>query len=747
MARADVNRHRILKLTAENCGRKVQEAKIRASKVKKERDEVARLASLEILERLESAERRREELLSARGRKSLSRISRNEAAIRIQRVWRKQRLQKAIREFQAQRISLESVANHTFDQVVGKFKNPGTVRAATRLLLVVGLVDTDVGQQDLDRLVRTFLSSFMIVGHTTEVLHSHDQALEMVTTYRIESNIFQDLIAKANQFVNALERYNHVQRSVDALSTLWQSYLSAFQDWKAHDASVLVEMLVGKFVDLDLMLLDIQNSPTMQAVVEEYTQGIKDGQMHLLQKIRHLIGDKTRAVVRTAVQAGRRRHTLAQRIQTLPPTTIEEPTAAEEIHLEITEPPSFGQGLSNRQIMHELALDPNYELTVPAKSEDQLSREQHFKTAFYTAFLSSLRANDQFLLPAMVKDIKSRILSLLQPNSPSYTTFSSHLDSTIVDQECQRGLFDTQKFLEYILHSMRQLCAPVRDEDVASISRIVGEDDAETFVLRIKRVSEVLGMMAMDSANFHLQVARPGLVGQAVQYERTKFGEQLARGDVTLTRTSQWLEEVTRRVLEERGGRTDTPFHAIDIWRHAFADLLLSENEAPETLALDTDRLEDLRSKLKDILLLSAILLVSKTFSAGSTGRNVNWSTLASRLKVLQSESPENIVAEIVQFVSSPQVNRDTLLSIIRRIQTGNDPCVILLQRRIKTLIMNALIGSETSVTGMGFGEVEKEVKDIVENIRKVGRVNWACYREWYEGIVGSSLEGASFTE
>src|SRR5579859_120884 len=294
MARADDNRDRLLKLTAENCGRKVEEAKIRASKVKKERDEVARLASLEILERLESAERRREELLSARGRKSLSRISRNEAAIRIQRVWRKQRLQKAIREFQAQRISLESVANHTFDQVVGKFKNPGTVRAATRLLLVVGLVDTDVGQQDLDRLVRTFLSSFMIVGHTTEVLHSHDQALEMVTTYRIESNIFQDLIAKANQFVNALERYNHVQRSVDALSTLWQSYLSAFQDWKAHDASVLVEMLVGKFVDLDLMLLDIQNSPTMQAVVEEYTQGIKDGQMHLLQKIRLLIGDKTR---------------------------------------------------------------------------------------------------------------------------------------------------------------------------------------------------------------------------------------------------------------------------------------------------------------------------------------------------------------------------------------------------------------------------------------------------------------------
>jgi len=740
MARADVNRDRLLKLTAENCGRRVEEAKIRARKVKKERDEVARLASLDILERLESAERRREELLSARGRRSPSRISRTEAAIRIQRIWRKQRLQKAVNEFQSQRISLESVTKHAFEQVVGKFKVPATIRAATRLLIVLGLVNPEIGQKEIDGLVRTFLSAFMILGHTTEVLHSHDQSLEMVPNYRRGSNIFQDLIAKAREFVTALEHHNRTFASAAGLSELWTTYLTAFQAWKVHDASVLVEMLVGKFVDLDLMLLDIQKSPTMHAVVEEYTQGIKSGQMLLLSKIRRLVGDETRNVVRIAVQAGRRRHALAQRAQTLPIT--EDPTPEEQVQMEILEPPSFGgQGLSNRQIMHELALNPEYELVPPSKSDDQRSREELFKNTFYASLLLSLREGDQSLLPTLVKDIKSRILSLLQPSSPSYTTFSEHLDETIVQQECQRGLFDMQKFLNYILHAMRQLCAPIRDGDVASISTINGVDDLDTFVMRIRKVAEVLALMALDSANFHLRVARPALLEQAQQYERTKFSEDIKRGTGTLTRTTQWLEEPAAKLREERASSNTPPPSSIDIWRHAYTDLLFSDADIPETFSLDIDRIQHLRSQLNDIILLAAILLVSKTFSAGSTARQITWTTLSSRLKVLQSESAENIVAEIDQFISSPQLKREILVSVIRRIKTGNDPCVVLLQRRMKSLIINALAGAEVAVAGMGFGEMEGEVREVLGAVGKVGRVNWACYREWYDGIVGSYLE------
>ena len=138
-------------------------------------------------------------------------------------------------------------------------------------------------------------------------------------------------------------------------------------------------MLVGKFVDLDTMLLDIQESSTMQSVVEEYSQAIKSGQMLLLSKIRRLVGDETRNLVRKAVQSGRRR-----RLQQTPqPSAIEDP-APDEIVGEIIEPPT-SSGLSNRRIMHELAINPEYEITPPEKTEDQRLQEEMFKNTFYTS--------------------------------------------------------------------------------------------------------------------------------------------------------------------------------------------------------------------------------------------------------------------------------------------------------------------------------------------------------------------------
>src|SRR4030095_16302089 len=104
----------------------------------------------------------------------------------------------------------------------------------------------------------------------------------------------------------------------------------------------------------------------------------------------------------------------------------------------------------------------------------------------------SLRNNDQSLIPTIVHDIKSRLLSLLQPSTPSHITLSEYLDHTIVLQECQRGLFDLQSFLNYIQNTMRQLCAPIRDTSVSAIASINGQDDVNTFVLRIKRINEVL---------------------------------------------------------------------------------------------------------------------------------------------------------------------------------------------------------------------------------------------------------------
>jgi len=291
---------------------------------------------------------------------------------------------------------------------------------------------------------------------------------------------------------------------------------------------------------------------------------------------------------------------------------------------------------------------------------------------------------------------------------------------------------------------MRQLCAPVRDEDVSGIHGLQGVDDAETIVLRVRRIAEVLSLMALDSANFHLTVARPGLISQAIQYERTKFAEDIAAGTVSLHQTTKWIEDAATAFRAENSNIRPT---ANQIWRRAFVDLLFSTNEPPETFGFDGDRITELRTRLRDTVTLAALVLISKTFTAGNTSRPLDWSTLSRRLAILQADSAENILAEIERFISSTQIKRDLLLSMVRRIKTdARDPFVVLLERRVKSVLATVLMGGEVgSLAGVGLGEVEGELKGITGKVGGLGKVNWGCYREWYESIVKGWLDRDSF--
>ena len=732
LAKAHGNRDRLLKVVAETCGRRVELAKKKARQVKKERDEEARVASRDILLRLESAEKRREELLSARGGRSSwssSRkndvVQRSEAAIRIQRAWRRYQLVRAVKEFVPLDITIESITALPFEQVVDKFRAPATVNTTSRLLSVLGLIKPSLSDKEGDSLVRTFLSAYMILGHTQEVLHSHDQPLQLVPPIPPPTK-FQDLTSKAHTLLTLLERHNRLLISTPLLRPHFTSYLTAFQSWKSHDSPILVELLVSKFVDLDGMLQDIQSSPTMQSVLEEYTQAIKSGQMLLLAKIRRLVGDETRNIVRRAVQAARRR-----RREVVP---VRDQVQEDSVQVEIIEPPRMNVGLSNREMMHELALDPEYEITLPQKSEEEQLREELFKKTFYDGLLSSLRGGDMSLIPGIVGDIKSRLLSLLQPSTPSYNSLSEQLDGTIIAQECQRNLFDMEKFTRYVIGVMRQLCAPIRDDDIASISSLQGNNINETFVLRVQRIMEVLGLMALDSANFHLRIAKPTLLPQATAYERTKFAEDLEKGNVTLEKTTKWLETAAQRELSNASSSSNPS----SIWRNAFIDILFSSDELPETLGMDIGRISTLRSQISSVVTIAATLLLAKTFSAGNTSRNIDFAQLAQRLKVLSSESVENIVLEVERFIGP--LKRDLLSSMIRRVRSGEgDPCVSILERRVRSILDSILSGGEISkaaLSGMGLGDVETEIREIIRMAGKVGKVNWACYREFYQDII-----------
>jgi len=495
-------------------------------------------------------------------------------------------------------------------------------------------------------------------------------------------------------------------------------------------------MLITKFVELDNMLLDIQDSPAMASVVSEYTEAIKSGQCLLLAKIKLLRGsEETRGIVRRAVQASRRRRAAAalqqqQQSQSVP-VAQEDPAGDQTAIGELMEPPSSSQntGLSNRRIMHELALDPNYQLSPPEKSPEQKSREQHLKTQFFNALRLTLQNNDQSLLPGLVADVKSRLLTLLPPSSPSYATVQSHLDETLTSQQCAHNIFDIADFITYVQNMMKALCAPVRDAEVAALETLGGEGDLDRFLLRMERTIEMLGVMALDSANFHLNLARPALVAQALVYERTKFAEDVESGRVKLTRTREWIES------NVDGNET---LMVMGVFHRAFVNLLFTTEEIPETFPFDTERIAALRTQIHETITLTALILLTKTFTAGANSRTLDFSTLSRRLKILLQESPENILAEIQRFMG-PSTSRPTLLNMIRRIKSdaARDPCVLLLQKRLKVVLVRVLGGGEAgALAAVGLGEVEGEVRAISGAATKLAGVNWGCYGVVYEGIL-----------
>ncbi len=84
---------------------------------------------------------------------------------------------------------------------------------------------------------------------------------------------------------------------------------------------------------------------------------------------------------------------------------------------------------------------------------------------------------------------------------------------------------------------MGKLCAPVRDDEVASLKNHLND-----LVKLFQEIMKVLDHMKLDMANFTIQQARPLIVSQSVEYEKIKFKEFLETQSDGLQMTRAWLQ-------------------------------------------------------------------------------------------------------------------------------------------------------------------------------------------------------------
>ncbi|CAI7587962.1 unnamed protein product [Penicillium pancosmium] len=692
-------RERLLADIAAKCEDQVKRAKKKAEDQReKQAAEHARIR-LEMAEKLAEAEKRRTAYQQTHRRqrtsslpvaeeKKMSRsvtksLTRDAAARKIQRVWRTHHAKAVMQEFKALNLSVEQVREMSFEKV----------------LRLCGLQDMEGGAMGERGAVRTFLSSYLIVTHPAEVL-SGDGEQE------------QDLISNARELLVAFDQVTALLSSgccsptviTADLQILCEShnvFFSAFHAWKSHDSTVLIEIMLAQFVELELIWQTVKDDQA-GGVAEDYRQGIRQNQILLLARLKRLAGsDRAMEMIRVSLKKAKREKRRSSSKQAIPRSAeVAEASSTDVLSENVTSPISESFNNIDSTVLHDLekqrtspherftkiltALPDNRELV----HELLLNKEFKIEETSYTGprerimehMCEQMRQDVEAghgtgWTVAMATVIQDRLLRSLRPGNSLYVLISEVLDPKLVESQCKAGSFSYENFFDFMNNILPRLCAPYRDPAVKAFA----EDNSGDAIDKLARLMGIIDLLSLDHTNFMIQVAAPQLIQEAPGYEQRTFDKGITDGSISLGKTRRFWRTHRKMIVDEMKKRDPESIHgepqpsASRVYAYGLADLVLSnavvsEDLIPETLVLDQQRLERLHAKAFQIVATASILLTAKNLLKRDA--RSHWKAEADRIMSLDfNEISAERVQSILQSTHPMPPNASAQLSsTIRRV-------------------------------------------------------------------------------
>ncbi|EOD47519.1 putative iq calmodulin-binding motif domain protein [Neofusicoccum parvum UCRNP2] len=693
-------REKHLAQVAAACAEEVRRAKKVAEDMKERKAAEEARYRLEMQEKLQEAERRRQEYKRNNQRrprtasvpssadqpkKQLPDHARapddDTAARRIQRAWRARRRRRMVESFLELGLSIDKVHDTSFEDISAQIAEQTVISATSNLLNLFGLLgpaEEPIGSDPAA--IRTFLSAYLILGHPAAVLSSKDGDLE------------QDLIKKATDLIISFEsamsklcpsnRYTPPPTQLETVVLAHGAFLTAFSDWKAQDSHTLIEMMVASFVNLDAIWQSVKDD-TRGEVANDYRQGIRDNQVILLSKIRKLAGpERANQLIKKAINESRRAKARERRrrpVGDVRPRAAESDAASETSenssdasNSHSTDRASRGRDLlqedasitshgdidiegaqadalaklfspmpSNRVLVHELAIDKEFRIdeAQPSEIRDSLNREicESMKRGFE-------RGEGAPWTTAMADNIRGKLLRLLKPGNSMYKLISEALDPEFIHQQATQGVFSYDKFYSFMASILPKLCAPFRDAQVKALAEELQESgDLDQMIGKLFRLLHIIDLLALDYQNYLLQTMAPTLIKEAPGYEQRAFAQDLESNVITLQKTKRWFSSASVNCLTEADRRDPIygPPTAQKIYARGLVDLAiahppLQDSEVPETLHLDQARLARIREDAVKITTVGSILLTAKNLLRRDV--RSQWKPEAARLWTLLKE-------------------------------------------------------------------------------------------------------------
>ncbi|KAI1343871.1 IQ calmodulin-binding domain-containing protein [Xylariaceae sp. FL0016] len=466
-------------------------------------------------------------------------------------------------------------------------------------------------------------------------------------------------------------------------------------------------------------------------------------------------------------------HVVSSQLQTLtPPSTPPSQHELKQSILQSSYPPILPD---NRIIVHELAINREYRI------EFQHFQEQH-KIRMEPLFkdLRSGPRNEekefQYLV-IMANYIRDRLQHLVRNGSTMHTFIGEILDTEVAQQQFLAGSFSYDKFFASMGSLLPKLCAPVRDGEAKDL--VENKLTKGHVVDRLEALISFIDVMLYDYANYMLQVAAPNLVESATPYEAKKFAEDVNDGNVTLARAeASWIAarnkvhaEAARRDPEGVNLARSRPTADKIYWQmlvDEFTRPSPADDSVPEPLVLDTKRRARLGRHTLRIITAGAILLQCKNMLKRDV--RAPWKTEAGRIFTVlesmdddtkplnQSTAIHGVMAALEAGRSMPAATKTHLQALVAKLLTAYDeakrdnteprePVLRLLLTRVRGHILARLQAGSASekvratstasekLAGLGLPEFVERVREMVDEIARVGAVDREAHGIWWEGV------------
>lgn len=629
---AKQTRERNLKEIAAACAEEVKRAKAVAETTKGKREIELQKMRQQMEERQAEAERRREELKKqsprARGSSLCTKkstdglppvaevketepkpLAEDAAVCRLQTWWRATTKRQAVHDFAQLGLTIDGVRDTPYDTVTELLSEQRVILTTAHILAICGLRKGAPRSIDQMRVVKSFLSAFLILGHPAQVLSNlYDlgdrepgSSSQQIPSDDLASPLVQELVGKAKDllitFENILSRlsshnnYTVPPALVETLPSVYASFESVFVNWKSRDSHALADGMLHQYVELDALLESVKESSEL-AVVEQYREAMAPNQMMLIARIKKLLGkDRGWKAIRDAVRQGRKTRAARKKEKQadMRPRIVEQSITAEAAMADLmadeqadksrstspaststgaypsppstpsVRPPKPKQGRllpENRVVVHELAIDSKWRVC----ADDFLEAETKALKPVLDQMRNTMgedpasRLAQFILLIKIAEHIRDKLQRLVQPHNPYHPVIGHLLDADQFKRTFQNGTFSYENFFASIGELLPKLNAPVRDEEVRDL--VHNKLSQGSYVDRLEALILFIDVMLGDYANCLLMIVAPQLTDSAANYEAREFATAIEKGQHGLfAAEAAW--RATRNKLVTEAARRD----------------------------------------------------------------------------------------------------------------------------------------------------------------------------------------------